>query len=63
MDVSLESVPRKCLLYGVPRLYNEDKDVSPEAEKRSPLEPLPSNVTENTGLGAMICKCSHELYY
>jgi hypothetical protein len=39
------------------------KDVSPEAKERPLLEPLPSNVTENTGPSAtVICKCSHELY-
>jgi hypothetical protein len=39
------------------------KDMSPEAEERPPLELLRSNVTENTGLSAIvICKWSHELY-
>jgi hypothetical protein len=33
------------------------KDISPEAEECPPLKPLPSNVTENTGLSVIvICK-------
>jgi hypothetical protein len=30
------------------------KDVSPEEEARPPLKPLPSNVTENTGLYVIV---------